>query len=63
MINGKNMGDYKITEVWGEVEVQTNGSKDFTIYHCSTPDGNFDFWTDGDGKLTDVTPSVIEPGK
>jgi hypothetical protein len=61
MIDGKNMDDHEITEIWGKVESHTNGALDGILYHCSTPNGNFDFWTDAQGKVTDVTPSVIEP--
>jgi len=63
MINGKKMDDYEITEIWGKVESRTNGALDSTLYHCSTPSGNFDFSTDAQGNLVDVTPSVIEPKK
>jgi hypothetical protein len=56
-----NMSEHNVTEVWGEVKSYTNGELDFTLYHCTTTNGNFDFWVDADGTLTDVTPSVINP--
>ena len=61
MSNEKKMTDYDIQEIWGVVESYSNGQPDGKLYHCTTDSGNFDFWTDGQGNLINVTPSVIDP--
>lgn len=61
MIDGENTDDHKIIEEWGKVESYTNGVLTDTLHHCSTTNGNFDFLTDPQGDVTNITPSVIEP--